>query len=150
MCIKKTLLELAGSARAWRVRWRCIDSLKVFRILLDKTTANMYFLAPFYSNYISGELIHCLEISGNKNNLRTNWGWNRQNNKNSPFSAESYWFLYKKEECMRYFISCMGYFISCMGYFISCMGYFISYTRSFISCMVYVKEFSGINLVVEN
>ena len=46
------------------VRGRCIDSCKFFRILLDETTANMYFLVPFYC---SG---HCLEITGNKNNLR--------------------------------------------------------------------------------
>ena len=34
-------------------------------------------LVPFYM-YCSGQLIHCLKISGNKNNLRTIWGWNRQ------------------------------------------------------------------------
>ena len=35
-----------------------------------------YFLAPFYC---SGQLTHCLEISGNKNNLRRiSWDWNRQ------------------------------------------------------------------------
>ena len=46
--------------------------------------------------YCSGQLIHCLKISGNKNNLRTIRGWNRQNIKNSLASAESYWFFLKK------------------------------------------------------
>ena len=40
--------------------------------------------------------MHSLETSGNKNNLRTIWGWNRQKIKNNPGSAESYWFLLKK------------------------------------------------------
>ena len=47
------------------------DSFKFFRISLDKTNltiANTYFLVPFYC---SRQLIHCLKISGNKNNLRT-------------------------------------------------------------------------------
>ena len=39
-----------------------------YYILLVKqytfTKANLYFFAPFYC---SGQLIHCLEISGNKN-----------------------------------------------------------------------------------
>ena len=34
------------------------------------TISNTYFLVPFYM-YCSGQLIHCLKISGNKNNLRT-------------------------------------------------------------------------------
>ena len=63
---------------------------------LDQTIANTYFLVPFYM-YCSGELIHCLKISGNKNNLRTMWGWNRQKFKNIPAWVESYWFLYKKK-----------------------------------------------------
>ena len=47
---------------------RCIDSFMFFRTLLDETIANTYFLiAP---SYCSGLLIHCLEISENKNNLR--------------------------------------------------------------------------------
>ena len=33
------------------------------------TVSNTYFLVPFYM-YCSGQLIHCLEISGNKDNLR--------------------------------------------------------------------------------
>ena len=50
------------------VRGRCIDSLKFFRITLDETImTNTYFVAPFYC---SRQLIHSLEISGNKNNLR--------------------------------------------------------------------------------
>ena len=36
----------------------------IFRILLEETIANMYFLAPFYC---SG---YCLDISGNKNNSK--------------------------------------------------------------------------------
>ena len=48
---------------------------------LDETIANTYFLSclvPFYMN-CSGDLIHCLKISGNiKNNLRTIWGSNRK------------------------------------------------------------------------
>ena len=32
-------------------------------------------------------------LSGNKNNLRTIWGWNRQKIENIPAWAESYWFL---------------------------------------------------------
>ena len=43
--------------------------------------------APFYC---SGERMHCLETSGNKNNLRTIWGWNRQKIKNNSGSAESH------------------------------------------------------------
>ena len=43
----------------------------------------------------SGQLIHCLIILGNKNNLRTIWGWNRPKIKKSPASAESWaWFPY--------------------------------------------------------
>ena len=42
-----------------------------FRILLDETIANSYFLEPYYC---SGQLIDCLEVSGNKNNLRTTLG----------------------------------------------------------------------------
>ena len=34
------------------------------------TVSNTYLLMPFYM-YCSGQLIHCLKISGNKNNLRT-------------------------------------------------------------------------------
>ena len=44
-------------------------TIKVFfRISLDETIASTYFTEPFYC---SGQLIHCLEISGNKNDLRT-------------------------------------------------------------------------------
>merc|ERR1711973_664116 len=39
----------------------------LFIIPLNETITNTYFLAPFYC---SGHLIHCLEISGNKNNLK--------------------------------------------------------------------------------
>ena len=35
---------------------------------LDETIAKPYFLAPFYC---FGQLNHCLEISGNKDNLKT-------------------------------------------------------------------------------
>ena len=48
--------------------------------------------------YRSGQPIHCLKISGNKNNLRTIWGWNRQKVKNSPAWAESYTGSYKKKK----------------------------------------------------
>ena len=34
------------------------------------TVSNTYFLVPF-SCIVPGQLIHCLKISGNKNNLRT-------------------------------------------------------------------------------
>ena len=86
MHTKTSVLELAGSSGAGRVLHvsmklmtftdtaQCTDSSP-----LGETTANTYFLAPFYC---SGLLIHCLEISGNKNNLRTIWGWNRQKIKN--------------------------------------------------------------------
>ena len=36
--------------------------------------------------FCSWQLIHCLEKSRNKNNLRAIWGWNRQKIKNSPAS----------------------------------------------------------------
>ena len=39
-----------------------------FHISLDETIAKTYFLALFHC---SGQIIHCLEISGNENNLRT-------------------------------------------------------------------------------
>ena len=45
--------------QARHVRERCIDIV-----------SNTYFLVPFYV-YCSEQLIHCLNISGNKNNLRT-------------------------------------------------------------------------------
>ena len=45
--------------QARHVRERCIDSFK-----------HIYFLVPFYM-YCSGQLVHSLKISGNKNNLRT-------------------------------------------------------------------------------
>ena len=73
----KNLLELAGLSGAGRVisnleardvRGSCIDRFKFFRIPLDETIANTYFLTPFYC---FGQLIHCLEISENKNNLKT-------------------------------------------------------------------------------
>ena len=41
---------------------------RLYGIPLDETITNTYFLAPFYC---SGRLIHCLEISGSKNNSRT-------------------------------------------------------------------------------
>ena len=59
-------------------------------VLIVTSFFEQYFLVPFYC---SGQLIHCLEISGNKNNLRTTQVWNRQKIKNSLASAESYWFL---------------------------------------------------------
>ena len=62
---------------------------------LDETITNTYFLVSLCM-YCSGQLIHCLKISGNKNNLRTIWVWNRQKIKNSPFSPDIYWFLLKK------------------------------------------------------
>ena len=91
------MLELTGSSGAgWmsgkqarHVRGRCTDSFEFFRIPLDERVANTYFLAPFYC---FGQPIHCLEISGNKNNLRLK----SPKTKSSPASAESYWFLYKK------------------------------------------------------
>ena len=43
-------------------------TLHIFRIMPDETIANTYFLVPFYC---SGQLFRCLEISENKNNLRT-------------------------------------------------------------------------------
>ena len=44
------------------------DSFKFFHIPLDEKIANTYFLAPFCC---FGQVIQCLEISENKNNLRT-------------------------------------------------------------------------------
>ena len=70
--VNKDLLELSGSSGTGRVICKLVtfvdavlDSFMFFRILLDETIANMYYLAPFYC---SGQLIHCLKISGNKNN----------------------------------------------------------------------------------
>ena len=89
MSVYKDLLELVGLSGAGRVISKLVTftnavftvSSFFFRIPLDETIANTYFVAPFYS---SGQLIHCLEISGNKN---------CQKIKNSQASAESYWFL---------------------------------------------------------
>ena len=64
-----------SSSRSRTLYWQ----FQVFS--LDETIANTYFLSclvPFYMN-CSGDLIHCLKISGNiKNNLRTIWGSNRK------------------------------------------------------------------------
>ena len=76
--------------QARHVHGRCTDSFKFFS--LDEPIANTYFLVPFYK-YSSRQLIHCLRMAGNTNNLRTICGRNRQKIKNSPASAESYWFL---------------------------------------------------------
>ena len=69
------LLELAGSSGAGlksdkqgrHVRGHCTDSFRFFRIPLDETITNTYFLAPFYC---SRQLNHCLEMSMNKNNFK--------------------------------------------------------------------------------
>ena len=92
--VNKDLLELAALSGAVRVISKHVTFAEaVLTVLffffckpLNETIANRYFLSPFYC---SGQLIYCLEISGNKNNLRTIWGWNRQKIKNSPESARS-------------------------------------------------------------
>ena len=50
-------------------RWKSDEELVEFANAV-LTVSNTYFLVPFYI-YCSGQLIHCLKISGNKNNLRT-------------------------------------------------------------------------------
>ena len=45
----------------------CIDSFNFFFAYQNKNRPT--FLSAFY--FFFGQLIHCLEISGNKNNLRT-------------------------------------------------------------------------------
>ena len=47
------------------VRGRCTDNFMFFRKPLDETIVCKY----VFLSYCSGQLIHCLEISGNKNNL---------------------------------------------------------------------------------
>ena len=57
------MLELAGSSGAGRVISKLVTLTDAyfFRIALDETIANTYFLVPFYC---FRHLIHCLEISG--------------------------------------------------------------------------------------
>ena len=85
--VYKGLLELARSSgtgkpksdeQACHVSGRCIDS---FKILSHITGWNNYkpwhvFLRSFLLLRAANQLIRCLEISGNKNNLRTILGWN--------------------------------------------------------------------------
>ena len=85
--VYKGLLELARSSgtgkpksdeQACHVSGRCIDS---FKILSHTTGWNNHkpwhvFLRSFLLLRAANQLIRCLEISGNKNNLRTIWGWN--------------------------------------------------------------------------
>ena len=72
--VYKDLLELAGPSGAGGVISKLVTFadtvliVQVFRIPQDETIENTYFLAPFFP---SGKLIHRLEISVDKNNLRT-------------------------------------------------------------------------------
>ena len=69
-------MELGGLSGAGRVISKLVTfadavltvSCFSYRIPLHETIPNTYFVAAFYC---SGQLIHCLETSGNKNNLRT-------------------------------------------------------------------------------
>ena len=74
--VNKDLLELTGLSGAVRVISKPVTFAEAvltilffffFCIPLNETIANTYFLSPFYC---SGQLTYCLEISGNKNNLR--------------------------------------------------------------------------------
>ena len=62
----KDVLELAGSSGA---AWKSDKQARgvFFRTPLDEKITNTYFLVSFYC---SGKKLHCLEISGSKNNLR--------------------------------------------------------------------------------
>ena len=81
--------------QAREIHGRCIDSFRKFlRIWLDETIGNTYFLAPFYC---FGQLTHCFEISGKKNNFEEQLEAEiAKKIRNSPASAESYWFFFKK------------------------------------------------------
>ena len=69
-------MELGGLSGAGRVISKLVtfaDAVLTvlcfsYRIPLHETIPNTYFAAAFCC---SGQLIHCLETSGNKNNLRT-------------------------------------------------------------------------------
>ena len=69
-------MELGGLSGAGRVISKLVTftdavlTVSCFscRIPLHETISNACFVAAFYC---SGQLIHCLETSGNKNNLRT-------------------------------------------------------------------------------
>ena len=100
------LLELAGSSDAGRVINKLVKfadavlTVSCFSHTAGWNQSKHVFLVVIAPFYCPGQQIHCLETSGNKNNLRTIWGWNRQEIKNNPGSAESYWFLYKKKRVM--------------------------------------------------
>ena len=57
--------RLKGDKKARDVRGHCIDSFKFVCLVFF---VSLHTAAPFY---FSGQPIHCLKISGNKNNLRT-------------------------------------------------------------------------------
>ena len=98
----KNLLESSWVIGRWKsdkhahdVRGRCIDS---FIFFAEWNNSEHTFLGAILF-FRATTVINCLKISGNKNNFGTIWGWNRQRIKNSPASAESYWFLLKKGAC---------------------------------------------------
>ena len=94
----KTCQNLVWSSGAGRVISKLVTfadavcwQFQVFS--LDETIVKIFLSATLHVSG-SGQLIHCLKISGNKNrNLRTIWGWNCQKIENSLASAENYWFL---------------------------------------------------------
>ena len=90
----KTCQNLAWSSPSGA--GRVIRKLVTFaNAVLTNNSFKYIFLSSIYVD-CSGQIIHCLKISGNKNNLRTIWDWNRQKRKNNPAWAERYWFLLKK------------------------------------------------------
>ena len=59
----RSSLKCTPPPKKLRTRLTALTVSRFFGILLNKTIANTYFFAPLY---FSGQLIHCLEISGNK------------------------------------------------------------------------------------
>ena len=60
------------------------NSLRTIEAQIVQKLKNNEARPKFTGSYEKKRVIHCLEISGNKNNFRTIWGWNRQEIKNSP------------------------------------------------------------------
>ena len=56
--------------------------------------------------YCSGQLIHCLRISGYKNNLRTIWGWSLAKNLRTAQVQPKVTGSYKKKRVVRLTIMC--------------------------------------------